>query len=245
MLVLTSLTAVACGAPAQPLVHHPRGYAAHMAAADEHSEKAEQHRQAAAVPDSRSGDPAGYSCGDTALMDQATSGGERLVQSIPCWDLTEESVEHHRYLADHEQQLARAERRTATTMVETEIQACRGLSERELEHSPFAHRREIAAVIPHRETGTLRGVRVIFKPVPGLTAAWMRKAIACHRARFERLGEPAVFLPDDPTLVARSTTTVEQRGGHLEVLIASDDDVSARVALDRARELVGPRTAGR
>ncbi|HEU4734018.1 MAG TPA: hypothetical protein VFT22_39270, partial [Kofleriaceae bacterium] len=129
--------------------------------------------------------------------------------------------------------------------VENELAACRGLSPRELEHSPFAHRKEIAAVIPHRVTGTLRGVRVVWKPVPGLTAPWMRQAIACHRARFERLGEPTVYMPDDPTLVAHADVTVEQRGDHLEVLIETPDDTAGRVALERARDLVRPQTAVR
>lgn len=216
-----------------------------MEDADVHSRRAEQHRQAARIPDSRATSADRYTCGDVALSDQSTSGGERLVPSVPCWDIAEENAAHQRYLAAREQQRADRERRTATHMVETELAACRGLPARELEHSPFAHRRAIVSVIPHRETGTLRGVRIVFKPVPGLTATWMRQAIACHRARFERLGEPPTYLPEDPTLLARATATVELRNGHIEVTIASTDDLSARVALDRARDLVGPRTAGR
>jgi hypothetical protein len=79
-------------------------------------------------------------------------------------------------------------------------------------------------------------------------ADWMRRAIDCHRARFERLGEPPIYFPEDPTLVARSTVTVEERDGHLEVEIETADDMTAQVALARARDLVRlvrPRTAGR
>ena len=243
-LTLTMLT-VACNGSREPLVRHPRGYAEHMEAADVHSHRAEEHRRVGALPDSRSGSVGGYQCGDTAMMDQVTSGGERLMPTVPCWDVAEESAEHQQYLATHEQRLADTERRAATNMVEAELAACRGISERELEHSPFSHRKEIAAVVPHRETGSLRGVRIVFKPVLGLTAAWMRQSIACHRARFERLGEPATYLPDDPTLVAKATAAVEQRGDHLEVVIETGDATSARVAFDRAQDLVRPRTAGR
>ncbi|HET7501023.1 MAG TPA: hypothetical protein VFK02_08475 [Kofleriaceae bacterium] len=245
--VATVMATFACGGSPAPIAPHPRGYAAHMEAAEAHSERAEEHRQAAAgkLPDTRAGAPSGYQCGDSVMSDQLTSGGERVVESIPCWDTGEERAEHERYLAEREQRLARTERRTATRLVEAELAACHGLAPRELEHSPFAHRREIAAVIPHRVTGTLRGVRVVWKPVLGLTAGWMRQAIACHRARFERLGEPTVYLPEDPTLVARASVTVEERGDHLEVLIDTADDAAGRVALDRALDLVRPQTAVR
>jgi hypothetical protein len=214
-----------------------------MEAADAHSERAERYRQDTPLPDTVSANPQGYQCGDTVMSDQLTSGGQRVVQSVPCWDAGEEQTEHTRFLAAREQRLADGERRTATRLVEAEQSACRGLSERELEHSPFAHRREISAVIPHHVTGTLRGVRIVWKPVPGLTADWMRRALDCHRARFERLGEPAIYFPDDPTLVAHATATVEQHGSHIEVVIDAADDLAGQIALDRALDLVRPRTA--
>ena len=218
-----------------------------MQDADVHSERARHHAAVAAqAARSESGDRANsYTCGDPVTIDQTTSGGERLVHSMPCWDLNEESAAHQRYLAHREREIARAERRSATSLVEIELAACRGMPERELEHSPFAHRKEIAAVIPHRDAGRIRGVRVVFKPVPGLTAAWLRQAIACHRARFERLGEPSTYLPDDPTLLARTTAIVEEHSGRLEVTIESSDETSAHAALDRAQDLVRVRTADR
>jgi len=245
MLVLITFAVAACGSPRTPLVQHPRGYAAHMEAADAHSDKAEQYRQATSLPDTASSTGEGYQCGDTVMSDQLTSGGERLVPSVPCWDAAEEQAEHRRFLAQRELQRAQAERRAAASLVETEQAACRGIPAAELEHSPFAHRKEIAEVIPHRVTGTLRGVLVVWKPVPGLNATWMRQAIACHRARFERLGEPATYLSDDPTLVPRATTTVAMHNGHIEVLIETADDMNAQVALGRAQDLVRPQTAGR
>jgi hypothetical protein len=247
MLIVTTFAVAGCpgSPPPEPLAPRPKGYAGRMIDADAHSERAEQHREAAKIPEAISARGEGYTCGDTVLADQATSGGERLTPSVPCWDAAEEAAEHQRFLAAREQQRADAERRSAAILVETELAACRGIPARELEHSPFAHRKEIAAVSPEREANVLRGVRIVWKPVPGLTATWLRQAIACHRARFERLGEPATYLPDDPTLVAHATTTVELRDGHLEVLIETTDDLSAQVALGRALELVRPRSASR
>jgi hypothetical protein len=245
-MLLVSILAAACSRPHEPLVRHPQGYAAQMESADAHAERAERHREASRLPDTVKNGSERYSCGnDGGLSDQATSGGERLLPTVPCWDVAEENAQHQRYLAAREEGIARTERREATAMVETEIAACRGLSAREIEHSPFAHKKEIAAVIPHRDAGTVRGVRIVFKPVPGLSESWMRQAIACHRARFERMGEPAGYLPDDPTLVAGAVATVDMRSGQLEVLIETSDPTSTRVALGRARDLIGARTAGR
>lgn len=245
ILLLTTFALAACGPSHQSLARRPHGYAARMEDADAHSERAEQHRRAAAAARPEISRQEAYNCGDVALSDQATSGGERLVQSVPCWDVGEEAREHQRYLAAHEDRVARTERRDATNLVETELAACRGMSPREVEHSPFAHHKEIESVIPHREAGALRGVRIVFKPVPGLTAAWMRQAIACHRARFARLGEPTTYLPDDPTLVAGTSATVELRRDRIEVLIQATDDTAARVALDRAEDLTRARAATR
>jgi hypothetical protein len=215
-----------------------------MADADQHSDRADDERQAIKAPDSAGPSTQGYQCGDTVMSDQVTSGGERLVQATPCWDTHEEAASHHEDVAQREQRAANRERRAASALVEAELDACRGIAKRDLERSPFSHRREIAEVIPHREGRMVRGVRVVFKPVPGLTATWMTQAIACQRARFERMGEPAGYLPEDPSLVAKAITKVELRDGHVEVSIESRDDVNATVALERAQDLLRPRTAG-
>jgi hypothetical protein len=245
LLVLATVVAAACASPRPPIAAHPKGYAAHMQAADQHSQRAEEHRQAGKLPDTGGAPSASYQCGDTVMSDQSTSGGERLVQAVPCWNPTEEHADRHQELAEREDQRARDERDVAASLLEAELAACRGLPARELERSPFARREAIASVTPHRDAGKVRGVRIVWKPVRGLTAASLRQSIACHRARFERLGQPATYLPDDPTLVAHATATVTQRGGHLEVTVEAPDDTSATVALERARDLVRSRTAGR
>ena len=245
-LVLTLAAAVVgCSRPPPP----PGGYAAHMAAAEEHSRRAEAHREVQrAVKTEYTGIPElDYQCGDVNLYDQLTSAGKPIVpvRRRPCWNPAAEIAERERVAAIREEHRAREERRTAASLALAELAACRGISPEELEHSPFAHRTAIAEVIPHREGGAVRGVRIVFHPVPGLTVAWMQQAIACHRARFERLGEPPTYLPDDPTLVRGAIATVSLHNGHIEVLVESRDDVGAHVALDRAQDLVRPRTAGR
>jgi hypothetical protein len=237
---------IGCGGSQPSLAPHPQGYATRMQAADQHAQRAEDHRQAIhPPPTSGTGSPLDYQCGDRDMSDQLTSGGQRMLPEVPCWDPAEEHDQRERALAEREQHRADAERRAATRLVEAELAACRGISPGEAGHSPFAHRREIAEVIPHRERGEIRGVRIVFKPVMGLSVGWMEQAIACHRARFERLGEPPTYLTDDPTLVRGATTTVAVHGGHLEVLVVTHDDVAAHVALARAQDLLRPLTAGR
>lgn len=237
---------VGCGGSQHSLAPHPQGYAERMEAADEHAQRAEDHRQAIHPPArSGTGSPLDYQCGDRDMSDQLTSGGQRMLPEVPCWDPSEEYDQRQRAIAEREQHRADVERRAATKLVEAELAACRGISAEEAGHSPFAHRREIAEVIPHRERGEVRGVRIVFKPVMGLSAAWMEQAIACHRARFERMGEPPTYLTDDPTLVRGATATVAVHGGHLEVLVVTRDDVGAHVALARAQDLLRPLTAGR
>lgn len=238
------IAAAGCGGSPPSLAPHPKGYAAHMEAADAHSALAEQHRQAAGAPDSVR--IQNYQCGDRFDMsDQLTSGGQRIVPMVPCWDPVEEHAQRERAAARREDLRAQKERRTAAAMIEDKLAACRGISDAELGHSPFAHHRSIAAVLPHHEGGAIRGALIVFKPVPGLTADWLQQAIACHRAEFERLGEPATYLSDDPTLVPGATATVSSHRNHLEVLIQTKSDVSAHVALARAQDLIRQRTAGR
>lgn len=244
-IALAVIGLAACGRHAEPaLSTHPRGYAARMQDAEAHSQLAERHRQAAGAPE-LSTHPEDYQCGAIDMSDQLTSGGQRLEAPVPCWNPREEFAERHRAAAAREQLRARSERRAATRLVEAELAACRGISAAETEHSPFVHHSAIAEVIPHREGDNVRGVRVVFRPVPGLTAAWLTQAIACHRARFERLGQPASYLPDDPTLVAGTTTTVASRNGHVEVLVEARDPIAARAALGRAEDLARAHTAGR
>ena len=238
------LAAAGCGSSPPPLVSRPHGYAAHMEAAEAHHQRAEDLRHAAAAPHAGA-TGADYQCGDRDMSDQLTSGGERLLPTVPCWDPVEENAERRRAAADREDRRAREERHAATSLVEAELAACRGISPDEIEHSPFAHHKAIAEVIPHTSGGKMRGVRIVFRPVVGLTPAWMEKAIACHRARFARLGEPATDLADDPTLVPGATTTVATRAGHVEVLIETTNDAAGQVALGRAQDLLHPRTAGR
>ncbi|MBS1118750.1 MAG: hypothetical protein H6Q90_978 [Deltaproteobacteria bacterium] len=245
--ILGALAALlpACGGRQVPERPH-RSQAEHLAAASEHDRRAAREdlaRDRAAAERASWDDPAAYSCGDVVLNDQLTTGGQRLTSWMPCWDFSEEAQLRHRWRAQVERQAAAEERARATALARTERAACRGIPDRELTHSVFAHTQEIAEVIPHRDTGRIHGVRIVFKPVLGLTAGWVEQAIRCQQARFATLGRPAT--PNDPSLIEGAEVTVTEREGHVEVLVTSPSDVDAQIALDRAQELMREQTATR
>jgi hypothetical protein len=178
---------------------------------------------------------AAYTCGDTVLEDQVTSGGQRLVYWQPCWDWEAETGDRREYTA------VATEQSRDPKLAQAEETACANLGPRERERSPFTHKKQIAEVIPHRVAGQLSGVRVVFKPVAGLNAEWMRKDIACHRARWETLGRHTIGS-SDPTLVDGSSVSVIERNGHVEVLVETETPEQAEIALARAKGSLMPVT---
>lgn len=185
-----------------------------------------------------------YQCGDAVLNDQITTGNERLTTFIPCWDM-EEEAEHARQNRVPDPEIARARETHRGELAAAELVHCKGIPERELTHSPFSHRRSIAEVIPHRREGEIKGVRIQFRPVPGLTAAWMRKAIACHQARYASLGRPPGYLPEDPTLVEGAEVRVIEHAGAVQVFVTTPEATAGRIAFERANELLHPKAATR
>lgn len=237
MLVLSSMLAAACAGTLDPMPKPTSGIANPQPITAPGQRAAER-------PESSPGDS--YTCGDTVMSDQLTTGGQRVVWAVPCWDTGEEKIAHEEYMTQLASERAAADaardQRADRRLVDEEQAACAGIAQSEIEHTVFSHRREIADVIPHREGDSLRGVRIVWKQVPGLTADWMRKSIACHRAQYERMGESPLYFPKDPTLVAHASVTVEERAGHLEVVVDTTDSAASQLALDRANDLLHPST---
>src|SRR5689334_17663567 len=130
--------AAACSHKPEPITSYPHGYASRMEVADVHSDRAEALRQSAAERHAASS-PGDYQCGDRDMSDQLTSGGQRMLPQVPCWDPADEFSQRQQSAARREADRASKERRAAASLVEAELAACRGISSDELEHSPFAH----------------------------------------------------------------------------------------------------------
>jgi hypothetical protein len=232
-LATAAAVATACaGADHRIVQPDQRSFAQHMLDAEEHDRRAaDQEQQASTSRDSRG--PTNYTCGDTVLNDQLTTGGTKVTTWQPCFDLAEEAAVEHRDAAAHERELARRDRRTATALVVAEDKACEGIPRTEREHSLFAHRKLIIAVTPHRESEQVRGAWIQLKRVPGLDAMWVRRDIMCQRARFAVIGPTAAF-DDDPTLLPGSTVHVYGHDDRIDVLVTTDTTPDGELALARA-----------
>lgn len=177
-----------------------------------------------------------HKCGAYAIRTgETTADGEPITLWMPCWD----------YTKDRSRYEVRADPSTAAKLAQVERTQCIGLAPAALERSPFVQDNAIEEIVPHRGGASIRGAHVVFKPIPGLTVSWMRRAIACHQARWRTLGQPASYLAGDPTLVDGAQVDVTQVDDHLVVLISSDAPGSALIALERAQDLKAPQTAAR
>lgn len=177
-----------------------------------------------------------HKCGAYAIRTgETTKEGEPITLWMPCWDYTKDSARYQ----------VHADAATKSKLAQAERTQCIGLAPAALERSPFVQDNAIDEIVPHRSGPTVRGAHIVFKPIPGLTVSWMRRAIACHQARWRTLGQPPSYLAGDPTLVDGAQVDVTEVDDHLVVLVSSDSPASAMMALDRANDLKAPQTAAR
>ncbi len=233
-LVLFALSA--CGGSTR-LPARTLGVGDHLAEADRHDAEAREHDELAAGAERRA-TVAPLVCGDRALADLATSGGEVLVLSAPCWTSEAHAVENHRAAAARLRADAADHRARARKLLTRERGACAGLPAAEIDHSPFDHRGDIGAVAAEVDGDRLVGARVTFEAVPGLSAAWLRRALACHQAQAATSGHDGQFLPTSPSVVAGAETTVLDEPGGLVVVIRAGDPAAALVVYARAEALL-------
>jgi hypothetical protein len=152
---------------------------------------------------------ANHKCGSDAIRNgQMTADGEPIRFWVPCWGTNVDA----RF---------RTNVRVDARLANVERTQCIGLAPSALEYSPFAQD-AIEEIVPRRSGESIRGVHVVFEPVPGLTVSWMRRAIACHRARWQALGRPADYLRGDPTLVDGVDITVSESSHRVVVRIEAE-----------------------
>jgi hypothetical protein len=243
-LVLVAGLSFACGADAKSDTMPPR----RLSATEHHNEALRHDREAserervaqAGTGESAGGGTASHGCFDQPVpIPDPELGGEDVPVLRPCWsaeirptsDSERESSQHRRQAARH--------REEAAALWRAERQACAGLGQDEISHSPFFHRADIERVEPVRSGSRVLGARVLFRQVRGLDAAWMRKAIACHQARAAALGFPPRVMSYCPLMVAPTHATVEPRGDRISVTVTAERDEDAAAVLGRAQALLG------
>jgi hypothetical protein len=108
-------------------------------------------------------------------------------------------------------ELAAKHRAASRALVDAEARACQGVPEEERDVSPFFHREDIVAVektTVEVKGDLLTGARVIFRPLPGMTADWLQHVVDCHVARNAELGYDHVHLAYCPLALKGVTAIV-------------------------------------
>jgi hypothetical protein len=137
----------------------------------------------------------------------------------------------------------RGHRIQARELVLSQQRWCASLPEAELDHTPFDHREDLRGVTAELVGNQVRGARIRFKPVRGLTGEWLTQTLACHQALAAAEGYDSTHLASCPSTVEHATTTVVETPAGLEVVIRSDDPGSALVIYNRAEALLGDPVA--
>lgn len=244
--VAAAAAAAACGSSAPKQDSMPPQ---HLSASQHHAEAVRHDREASAEESAfrdrrrleASGASPSIECFDQQVPDPQ-SGGERLQVLRPCWTMETRPTSDQRRDAAQHRRLAAQHRAMAAALWRTETEACAGLGEDEMSHSPFFHRDDILRVEPLRTGARVSGARVSFRKVPGLDAAWMRKAVACHQARAAAMGYPPGEMSYCPLMAGPTRAVVDERGETITVTITASSDTDAAVVLGRAQDLIARQT---
>lgn len=228
---------VACSQPAHT-ARPPMSAGDHLAEAERHDNEARALEESAASIESR-GTPTPATCGDVAMTELTTSGTERLRILPPCWSGEVATIRRAQQHAAKLRADARRHRIQARELVLTQQRWCASLPEAELDHSPFDHREDLRGVSAELDGDRVRGARIRFKPVPGLSAEWLRQTLACHQALAAAEGYDTGHLGSCPSAVEHAHTTVVETPAGLEVVVRSDDPGAALIIYARAEALLG------
>lgn len=88
-ILLVALVAACAGSA--PATERPKSYREHLDEAAAHDRAADVHEAMAADAERAGRGSASYACGDKALSDQTTSGGERVTSWVPCWSVAHDA----------------------------------------------------------------------------------------------------------------------------------------------------------
>jgi hypothetical protein len=141
--------------------------------------------------------------------------------------------EHRRHAAEH--------RAASKLLRDTEARACAGVAEEDRDVSPFFHGEDIVRVDALRaETpkGPVPlGARIVFRPIPGMTVAWLQRIVDCHLARNSVLGLDTIDMDYCPLAMRNVTAHVIRVWDGLAVDVQSSDSAAAVRILARANAL--------
>lgn len=197
------------------------------------------------LPPSRPGATEGPAYGRPPCLDTVAppppphSGGEPLLIARPCF------VAHAQHGGEEEREVRRQRVEAQRLRVrdarlrDAEARACDEIGAAERSHGPFFHRPDLRSVEPLREGGVVRGARIRFHEVSGLTVSWLRSAVTCHLARADALGYDPAIMPECPLWIPGVVVEVSAPTDGLIVDLRAPDETRARAVLRRAQALMG------
>jgi hypothetical protein len=169
-----------------------------------------------------------------------------------CWTSERNPTEEHLQVADKLRQEAARDRLLSKELREAEQKSCVGVSEADRDLGPFIHVEDISSVKPllGRDPGDghppLRGAIVTFRPLWGLTVDYLQRALDCHLARTNVLGNRLPEMPNCPMVTPGTEASVARTARGFAVSLSSDDPKSAQEILRRARMFLpkpGPKAS--
>ena len=164
-----------------------------------------------------------------------------------CWRSKRNPTAEYQRMAEEHRRAAAQHRSASAALRDTEAKACVGMAEDDRDISPFERTADIASIEPVTEerwagTGRVRrtvtaGVRVVFHPVPGLTAEKLQREVDCHLARASVLGHDLPEMPDCPLVPKGAEARVSATAQGLAVIVRADDLNAAADIVARAERL--------
>ena len=223
--------ALACGPRTPGANPHDMSTAQHEATAREEQAKTQTHA-------------AQYDPNAKATAQSCTD----LLGSAVCWSSTTNPTKEHLESAEEHRRRAADHRAASQALRDAEARACAGISERDRDQSPFAHREDIAAVSPLYKAdwgpGRLEGAVVTFRAVPGMKAEWLQRIVDCHLARAASLGHVVSEMPYCPLVPKGVTATVRSAPAGFAVEIRAAHAEDAGEVWRRAETLAPARRPG-
>lgn len=227
---LLIIALLGCGSsPRHSNPHNPLAASEHDQEARVHAGEADRS-EAQISPDTQAPSDS-VTCIDSGVP--LSTGGERVDVMKPCWT-NQGNNDAYREAAAHHRKQAQKHRENAASLREAERLACAGLGEDERSQSLFFHAEDIAKVERYNEDKTLRGAKVTFRKVPGLTKEWANKSIVCHQARAAALGYDERFMSYCPLVVEGALVTVRETPSTIVVTLRSRDPIAAATIYGRS-----------
>ncbi len=213
---------IGCGGPQKTHEHT-------TLSVDEHRRQADEHDVQAEINQGRMESGSGEGAVDVRCYDQGPPlniGSEEVAVMKPCWTRPEENAAYAR-AAERERKSAKEHRAWAQLLIDVEKTACQGLGEVESHTSPFLRKPDILSVEEYRASGELRGAKIRFRKVKGLSKDWFGKSIRCHQARSATLGYAKDFMTHCPLVLEKTSVSIIEDDTSFTITLRSTDPIVA------------------